>query len=116
KISMHTPSTSNAFSVYNAGNVTVEPESAQLFIQLSYATSDGNLKMTNKTTGETFEYYRSISRRHITLNGMVMTEGTTNRFRDSNRRFISLAPGDNEFEISGGTFSQIRFEFKYYYK
>ena len=116
KISMYTPSTSNAFSVYNAGNVAVEPESAQLYIQLNYATSDGNLKMTNKTTGETFEYYRSVSRRHIVLNGMVMTESGFNRFRNSNRQFISLAPGVNEFEITGATFDEIFFRFKYLYK
>ena len=106
----------NKFTVYNAGNVTVEPESAQLYIQMNYATSDGNLKMTNKTTRETFEYYRSVSRRHIVLNGMVMTESGSNRFRDSNRRFISLAPGDNEFEITGATFDEIFFRFKYLYK
>ena len=108
--------TESNFTVYNAGNVTVEPESMQLYIQLNYVTTDGNLKLTNKTTGETFEYYRSINRRHIVLNGMVMTESGFNRFRESNRRFISLVPGDNVFEITGASFDEIYFRFKYLYK
>jgi len=116
KISMHTPSTSNTFSVYNAGNVTVEPESAKLYIHLNYVTSDGNLRVANKTTGEIFEYHQPTNRRHIVLDGMVMTVGGVNRFRDSNRRFISLAPGDNFFEVSGGTFELISVNFKYLYK
>ena len=108
--------TESDFTVYNAGNVAVEPESSELYIQLNYVTSDGNLKVTNKTTGETFSYYQPTDRRHIVLDGMVMTESGSNRFRDSNRRFISLAPGDNEFEITGGTFDQVYFRFKYLYK
>ena len=116
EISLSSVSSKSEFNVYNAGNVTVEPESSQLYIQMNNVTSDGNLKMTNKTTGETFEYYRSVSRRHIVLNGMVMTESGSNQFRNSNRRFISLAPGDNEFEITGATFDEIFFSFKYLYK
>src|SRR5699024_4990102 len=94
--------TTTNFKVYNAGNVTIEPESAQLYIHLNYVTSDGNLRVANKTTGEIFEYHQPTNRRHIVLDGMVMTVGGVNRFRDSNRRFISLAPGDNLFEVSGG--------------
>ena len=116
KISLSSVSSKSEFNVYNAGNVTVEPESSQLYIQMNNVTSDGNLKMTNKTTGETFEYYRSVNRRHIALNGMVMTENGSNQFRNSNRRFISLAPGDNEIEITSGTFDEINFDFKYLYK
>ena len=108
--------TESDFTVYNAGNVTVEPESSQLYIQMNYVTADGNLKVTNKTTGENFEYHQPTDRRHIVLDGMVMTVGGVNGFRDSNRRFISLAPGDNEIEITGGTFEQVYFRFKYLYK
>ena len=108
--------TESVFTVYNAGNVAVEPESSELYIQMNYVTSEGNLKVTNKTTGEIFEYHQPTDRRHIVLDGMVMTVGGVNGFRDSNRRFISLAPGDNEFEITGGTFDQVYFKFKFLYK
>ena len=108
--------TSNNFTVYNAGNVTVEPESMGLVIQISNATSSGNLSLKNITTGEEFKLNKEITNRNISLNGMNVRDGTVNTFRDTNRRFISLAPGDNQFEITGATFNEIRFNFKYYYK
>ena len=108
--------TESNFTVYNAGNVTIEPESMFLKINFRLASSEGNLKLKNLTTGEVFEYHKPITRRHITIDGMVIKEGTYNAFKDTNRRFISLAPGVNEFEITGATFDEIFFSFKYYYK
>ena len=105
-----------SFTVYNAGNVTVEPESMDLTIQINNATSSGNLTLKNLTTGEEFKLNKNISGRHISLNGMNILDGTVNAFRDSNRRLISLVPGDNQFEITGATFSEVWFSFKYYYK
>ena len=108
--------TSNNFTVYNAGNVTVEPESMELTIQISSATSSGNLTLKNLTTGEEFKLNKNISGRHISLRGMNILDGTVNAFRDSNRRLVSLVPGDNQFEILNGTFEEISFDFKYLYK
>ena len=108
--------TESNFTVYNAGNVTVEPESMDFTIQISSATSSGNLSFKNITTGEEFKLSKEITNRNISLNGMNVRDGTINAFRDSNRRFISLAPGDNQFEITGATFSEVSISFKYYYK
>ena len=108
--------TESNFTVYNAGNVAVEPESMFLKIGFRFVSSEGNLKLKNLTTGEVFEYHKPITRRHLTIDGMVIKEGTYNAFRDTNRRFVSLAPGVNEFEITGATFEEIRFEFKFLYK
>ena len=108
--------TENNFTVYNAGNVTVEPESMDLTIQISNASTTGTLSLKNVTTGEEFRLTKNLSKRHISLRGMNILDGTVNAFRDSNRRFISLAPGDNQFEITGATFSGVWFSFKYYYK
>ena len=108
--------TESNFTVYNAGNVTVEPESMELTIQISSATSSGDLTLKNLTTGEEFKLNKNISGRHISLRGMNILDGTVNAFRDSNRRFISLAPGDNQFEITGATFSQVWFDFRFLYK
>ena len=108
--------TENKFTVYNAGNVTVEPESMLLKIGFRFVSSEGSLALRNLTTGEVFEFHKPVTRRHITIDGMVIKEGTYNAFRDTNRRFISLAPGVNEFEITGATFDEIFFSFKYLYK
>ena len=109
--------TESNFSVYNAGNVTVEPESMMLDIIVNAVQSTNNFTIRNKTTGEEIVLKRASTGSHFRIQGMVVSLGSiTNIFRDTNRKFISLAPGDNEFEILNGTFREIRFDFKYYYK
>lgn len=108
--------TENTFSVWNAGNVTVEPESMYIYITLGLVTTDGSLKLTNKTTGETFAFNKSVTNRNIYLDGMDINEGTAiNALRNTNRQRIKLVPGVNNFEITGATFSQITVSFKFYY-
>ena len=109
--------TENNFTVYNAGNVTVEPESMYINILFWYCSIPGG-KMTikNMTTGDVLEINRTENRRHIRQDGINVTVGGVNRFRDTNRRFISLAPGDNRFEITGAIFDEVRIDFKYYFK
>lgn len=114
--SMDVPEEATNFTVYNAGNVTIEPESMYLEIRLRYASFQGKITVKNKTTGDVFEFTNNQNRLHISLLGMNVLLGATNGFRYSNRRFISLAPGDNEFEISGGTFEEFWVDFKYMYK
>ena len=105
-----------SFTVYNAGNVTVEPESMYLNIGMRFVTTSGGFKLRNETTGEEHIINSSHERRHLRLNGMVVTSGNLNNFRNTNRRFISLSPGDNKFTVSGGTFEEIEIDFKYLYK
>ena len=109
--------TESNFTVYNAGNVTVEPESMTLNIIVNAVQSDNNFTIRNKTTGEEIVLKRASTGSHFRIQGMVISLGSiTNIFRDTNRSFISLAPGDNQFEILNGTFEEIRFEFKFLYK
>src|SRR5699024_2070399 len=87
--------TESNFTVYNAGNVTVEPEFMSLEIYIRLVTSDGDFTIKNDTTGEEFKYYRTINGRNLRLNGVDFREGTINGFRDTNRTFIRLVPGIN---------------------
>ena len=106
-----------SFTVYNAGNVTVEPESMELRIRFRNAKNLGEIKLVNKTTGETFSTTADVGlTRHFEINGMVVKSGAKNIFRDTNRRFIRLVPGINEFDFSGATFDSLDFNFKYLYK
>lgn len=105
------------FTVWNAGNVTVEPESMKLNIIANAVQSDNNFTIRNITTGEEIVLNRASTGSNFRMQGMVISLGSiTNIFRDTNRRFISLAPGDNQFKILNGTFGEISFEFKYLYK
>ena len=108
--------TISRFTVYNAGNVTIEPESMYLNIGMRYVTTSGGFKIRNETTGEEHIINSAHERRHLRLNGMVATSGNLNNFRNTNRRFLSLYPGDNKFTVSGGTFEEIEIDFKYLYK
>ena len=106
-----------SFTVYNAGNVTVEPESMELRIRFRNAKNLGEIKLVNKTTGETFSTTADVGlTRHFEINGMVVKSGAKNIFRDTNRLFVRLEPGINEFEFSGATFDSLDFNFKFYYK
>ena len=107
--------TDNKFSVWNAGNVTVEPESMYLDITISGCTGP-KVTIRNKTTGESLEINVLTNNHVVRQNGMIVTVGGINRFRDTNRRFISIVPGDNVFEVTGATFDRVNIDFKYYYK
>lgn len=108
---------SETFTVYNAGNVTIEPESMMFNIIINAVQSPNNFTIRNKTTGEEIILKRESKGSHFIIRGMVVSLGSlTNIFRDTNRSFISLAPGNNQFEVLNGTFEEMRFEFKYLYK
>lgn len=109
--------TENNFTVYNAGNVTVEPESMHLEIFVKNMQSLSGFKIFNKTTRKTHDHWKLMGvARDYSIKGINTTRGGVNVFRDTNRNFINLVPGDNEFVVSGGSFDEIYFDFKYYYK
>ncbi|PTJ09108.1 phage tail domain-containing protein [Staphylococcus simulans] len=111
----YTPTT-NEFSIWNGGNVTIDPRNMYLNIRFLYATSNGTVTLENLTTGEKFEFYRQFSNTHLNLFGAKVMLGTTNWLRESNRKFISLAPGENKFKVSNVTHQGISFEFPFYFK
>lgn len=109
--------TENKFKVWNGGNVTLDPRNMPLKIKLKHLVTDGKFKLTNKTTGETFEYYTPRTGNTVDLDGVQAFVGyQANRLRQTNRKYISLVPGINEIEYSGGTMDDIEFEFPFYFK
>lgn len=109
--------TENKFTVWNGGNVTLDPRNMPLKIKLKHLLTDGNFKLTNKTTGETFEYYAPRTGNTVDLDGVQAFVGyQLNRLRETNRKYISIVPGINEIEYSGGTMDDIQFDFPFYFK
>ena len=105
-----------SFNIYNAGNVKIEPENRMLNIIFNNLNGS-KLTLKNKTTDEEFIFENSMpTGTQLRIEGMVVRQNLINRFRDTNKKFISLAPGENQIEISGITFDDVRFEFKYLYK
>ena len=105
------------FTIYNGGNVSIEPEFMFLEITIGMLETTNVFTVKNRTTGDVFEWKKPVSGRNIYLKGMNISEGTAfNGLRETNRKFIRLAPGVNRFEVWGGSFSTITFNTKFYYK
>lgn len=111
----YTPKT-NTFSVWNGGNVTIDPRHFDLSIRLLYATSKGNVTIENLTTGEKFIFYRQFENTHLNIFGSQVLLGNTNWLRESNRKFISLVPGENKIKVSNVEHQGVSFDFPYYFK
>lgn len=111
--------TEKEFTVWNGGNVPITPENMRLIItvrDLRNVTSNG-FSIENTTTNDKFEYLRSFSSANdLVIDGVMLTLSGLNKLAGSNREFITLAPGENKFKISGGTYKEINFDFKYVYK
>ena len=108
--------TSNEFTVWNGGNVTVDPRNMFLKLNLTNVTTTGNLTVENVTTGEKFIYKEAISKKDLTIDGTKVLIGTSNKLRDTNRKFISLTKGINKIKITNGTFDSVAVDSPFYFK
>nr|WP_276311278.1 phage tail domain-containing protein [Staphylococcus haemolyticus] len=111
----YTPKT-NTFSIWNGGNVTIDPRHFDLSIRLLYATSKGDVTIENLTTGEKFIFKRQFENTHLNIFGSQVLLGNTNWLRESNRKFISLVPGENKIKISNVEHQGVSFDFPFYFK
>ncbi|WP_260979936.1 phage tail family protein [Staphylococcus saprophyticus] len=108
--------TTNEFTVWNGGNVTIDPRNMMLKLNLVNVTTTGNLTIENVTTGEKFIYKEAISKENLTIDGTKVLIGTSNKLRDTNRKFISLVKGVNKIKITNGTFDSVAVDSPFYFK
>jgi hypothetical protein len=105
----------STFRIYNIGDTTVNPRQHPLVI--TYTGASTNLKIKNVTTGEEWAYTGTTSASDtVKLDGIRSTKNGLSIFRDANRKVISLAPGWNDFVLTGasGSFT-VSFDFRFYY-
>lgn len=107
---------SSVFSVWNGGNVTIDPRQMHLDIRIWHSTSKGNATIENLTTGDKVIIYREHTDSFINLVGSKVMLADTNWLRESNRQYITLAPGENKIRISNTNFSDVTFDFPFYFK
>lgn len=108
--------TENSFSVWNGGNVTIDPRNMYLKITVNNLRSEGNFTIYNETTGEKFIYREKIAPTVLYLDGAKVLIVNYNRLRNTNRKFISLVPGENKISVLNGTYDNIKIDFPYYFK
>ena len=104
--------TERNFTVWNAGNVSVEPET--MYLKITATDTNGVLEIRNKTTGDVFKIDAEFGG-DLVIDGMNTQLNGVNVFRDTNKRFINLATGKNDFEVIG-EFNDITIDFRFYYK
>lgn len=104
-----------SFKIFNAGTETINPRQFPLVIV--YKGASNNLTITNKTTGDVWKYTGSTAAGDtIILNGVRSTKNNVSIFGTTNRKLLTIAPGWNNFQLSGtsGSF-EISFDFRFYY-
>jgi phage-related protein len=103
-----------AFSIYNAGDTAIDPR--QMPLKITFKGASTNVKITNSTTGDAWQYTGTTTASDtVLLDGIRATKNGLTIFRDSNRKLITLAPGWNEFAISGASGAvTISFDFRFY--
>lgn len=104
------------FSIYNPGDIAINPRNLPLKITYTGASTD--LAIRNNTTGETWSYSgNTTASETLTIDRTrSLKNGVVNVFGDTNRKLLTLAPGWNEFALTGaeGDFT-IEFDFRFYY-
>jgi phage-related protein len=107
----------NTFSVWNEGDITVNPKIHSLAI-IFEGLSTG-LSIKNLTTGEEAWTFNgpTIEGDTLLLEGIRAFKNGVSIFSQTNRKLIpKLVPGWNEFEIAGATGPfEISFDFRFYY-
>ncbi len=110
--------TGTSFRIFNAGNVTIHPYEQELKITIDNVQgSTSYLQLRNNTTGDVFRTTESVSSNQtIVLDGPNVTSNGLQYYRKTNHQFITLAPGWNDFTITGASSSRVAFDFKFYYR
>lgn len=109
--------TTTTFRVYNAGDITIDWRNQG--VTLTYRGASNALRIRNMTTGADWRYQdsstasdtiRLVERARATKNTALSIFGRTNMAA------MTLAPGWNEFQISGtsGSF-EVTFDFRFLY-
>lgn len=104
-----------SFIVRNQGDIAVDPRA--LPFELTFTGVSTNLRIRNLATGDDWRYTGATSAADtIRQTGVRSTKNSLSIVRSTNLGLISLAPGDNEFVITGASgATSCSFAFREYY-
>jgi hypothetical protein len=111
----HYTHTTQAFSIYNATDgVTIDPRIMPLVI--SYTGNSTNLAIKNNTNGTEWNWQgATVGGDQIKLDGVRALKNGLSIFGASNRKLITLSPGQNDFTLVGASSPfTISFAFRFY--
>lgn len=107
--------TTAQFQIYNAGDIAVDPR--ELPLKITFTGASTNLRIRNLTTGDDWQFTGMTSAGDaVVLDGVRATKNGLSVFGATNRKVLTIAPGLNDFEITGasGAFTTA-FDFRFYY-
>lgn len=109
--------TESNFRIYNAGNVPVHPFEQDLVIRvISLKNTSEPYELRNVTNGSVFRINDGLSMgQTVVLDGPNITSDGAQFLSETNRGFIELDSGWNEFVVSGSGISVVSFDFRFYY-
>lgn len=111
----HNFTTAN-FNLYNHGNVKIDPRQSDLRITLK-GTFASLVTIKNNTTNEEFRYTGALaSANTLIIDNTRYTRNGTSITNATNKKLITLAPGENSFSVTGGTVSSVQFVFRELFK
>ncbi|HFC9384249.1 phage tail family protein [Enterococcus faecium] len=106
------------FIIYNAGSFEIDPREHYLRIVLE-GESEGNVTIFNKTTGDRFIYYPSLSTnlgQTLVLDGVIPKLNGVSCGINTNHGLINLVEGVNEIEVQNITRVKSSWDFRFLYK
>ena len=104
---------SSEFKIFNGSSDTIAPfpHRHKLIIKINVDAPSG-FKLINKTTGDVFEYKKSITKnKQIVINGIYPTIDGNRVGINTNHEWLTLSPGFNDIEIAGENISNPTVEF-----
>ncbi|PZX07895.1 tail protein [Psychrobacillus insolitus] len=107
-----------SFTFDYLGNAPINPRYMPLEIAITGVGT--NATITNTTTGESMVYTGAMNASNTlridSTEGMRITKDKLSVLRNTNKTFISLAPGKNDFIVTNLTDISVTFTHKNYYK
>lgn len=106
----------NNFLVKNIGNHKIDPRISNLEITLK-GTFNSFVQITNHTTGDVYRFNNPLSSTDtLRLSGVRTLKNSLSAFKHTNHKLITLALGDNQITVEGGTIDSVVFDFRFLYK
>ena len=103
------------FRIFNPG-IAVHPFEQEIKISVYDADgSDEYLELVNNTNGSSFRLNEGLENKKLVIDGPNITLNNLQALRKTNRKYVELSPGWNEFSLKGVIKATIEFDFRFYY-
>lgn len=98
-----------SFNIYNGSSDIINPLLRHKFKLLINIDAPKGFKITNKTTGDVFEYRKAIkNNQRLTINGVHPFINNKRVGIDTNWQWLTLDKGFNEIEITGENIGNVQ--------